>query len=370
LFTWYELLLIIGVTQGTITSIILFAKRDQHSGNVFLAFALLGFSLLSIKMVINTLNLDDTMRVFRFPPFATELALSPLFYFYVRTIVTPHWAFSKEKLIHFIPFIVFQTYGTLVYVHMLASDIADHHTILTNLYQYDWVKRIEDYLVPFSIFVYLLLGRTHVKHFNDLQTNEARYITQKWVNHIYRLSAVLGVFVLFNLLLDIVFTLNKTTSLHWKIYFIYVATLIYFIGFKGYQLQALQGYVSKQHTPKKVKDRLPRQRVVEIATKFEADVLDQKQYLNPKLSSQEVAEQLNVNQSALSYAINQQFGKSFRDLINEYRTNEVKTKLQDADYTNVSILAIALECGFNSEASFYRIFKKSTGMSPKDYSSL
>jgi AraC-like DNA-binding protein len=149
-----------------------------------------------------------------------------------------------------------------------------------------------------------------------------------------------------------------------------VATLIYFIGFKGYQLQALQGYVSKQHTPKKVKDRLPRQRVVEIATKFEADVLDQKQYLNPKLSSQEVAEQLNVNQSALSYAINQQFGKSFRDLINEYRTNEVKTKLQDADYTNVSILAIALECGFNSEASFYRIFKKSTGMSPKDYSSL
>ncbi len=36
----------------------------------------------------------------------------------------------------------------------------------------------------------------------------------------------------------------------------------------------------------------------------------------------------------------------------------MKLKLIDIDFSHLSILGIALECGFNSEASFYRISKK------------
>jgi len=46
---------------------------------------------------------------------------------------------------------------------------------------------------------------------------------------------------------------------------------------------------------------------------------------------------------------------------------EVKSMLMRDDIEHMSILGIALDCGFNSEATFYRIFKKNTGISPKEY---
>ncbi|MCB1605044.1 MAG: helix-turn-helix transcriptional regulator [Xanthomonadales bacterium] len=39
--------------------------------------------------------------------------------------------------------------------------------------------------------------------------------------------------------------------------------------------------------------------------------------------------------------------------------------MQESD--NLTILDIALDCGFNSQASFYRAFKKFEGMTPKAY---
>ncbi|MEJ0105739.1 MAG: helix-turn-helix domain-containing protein [Bacteroidota bacterium] len=53
--------------------------------------------------------------------------------------------------------------------------------------------------------------------------------------------------------------------------------------------------------------------------------------------------------------------------MNEYRVDKVKQRLNDPGSARLSILGIAYECGFNSEASFYRIFKDIAGVSPKEY---
>ena len=90
-------------------------------------------------------------------------------------------------------------------------------------------------------------------------------------------------------------------------------------------------------------------------------------FLNPTINLQQVSNLLGVSQRNLSHIINNSFNKTFRDLINDHRISEVKLKLIDKDFEHMSILGIALECGFNSEASFYRIFKKKTGLSPKEF---
>lgn len=80
-----------------------------------------------------------------------------------------------------------------------------------------------------------------------------------------------------------------------------------------------------------------------------------------------MAKELNISEAQASSTINNTLHKTFRTLINEYRVEAVKLKLQDPHSRVFSILGIAYECGFNSEASFYRIFKNATGQSPKAY---
>jgi AraC-like DNA-binding protein len=97
-------------------------------------------------------------------------------------------------------------------------------------------------------------------------------------------------------------------------------------------------------------------------------VLEQdKIYLKSKLTLQDLAIEVDVPAHQLSQLINREFGQNFFELINKYRVEEVKRKLKDPKFQHLTFLGIALESGFNSKASFNRIFKKSTGQTPNEY---
>jgi len=54
-------------------------------------------------------------------------------------------------------------------------------------------------------------------------------------------------------------------------------------------------------------------------------------------------------------------------ILSTYRVDAVKDMLSKNAQRNLSLLGIAYECGFNSKATFNRVFKKITGNSPTDY---
>jgi len=60
-------------------------------------------------------------------------------------------------------------------------------------------------------------------------------------------------------------------------------------------------------------------------------------------------------------------GKNFYTLVNDYRIDEVKRRLVDPQYKNLTILAIAYDSGFNAKSSFNTIFKEKTGVTPSEY---
>ena len=92
-----------------------------------------------------------------------------------------------------------------------------------------------------------------------------------------------------------------------------------------------------------------------------------KPYLNPDLNLSDLAKQANMTRAQLSEIINSGFNKNFNDFVNEYRVETFKTKLQEGKQAQLSLLGIALECGFNSKATFNRVFKKLTDHSPTQY---
>ena len=113
-------------------------------------------------------------------------------------------------------------------------------------------------------------------------------------------------------------------------------------------------------------------RLTEAEIKHNADALSElmqkeKLFLHETLSLRTLASKLQKDPNLVSYILNNFLHKSFYDYVNDFRIEEVKNKIDDPAYSHFKIVEIAYECGFNSKATFNRVFKKSTGKSPSEY---
>lgn len=92
----------------------------------------------------------------------------------------------------------------------------------------------------------------------------------------------------------------------------------------------------------------------------------EKIYRSARLSLDSLAERLGLQPHQLSAIVNSRLGKSFTETVSDYRVEEVKKRLSDpAERAN--ILNIAYDAGFGTKASFNRIFKDRTGLTPSEF---
>lgn len=90
-------------------------------------------------------------------------------------------------------------------------------------------------------------------------------------------------------------------------------------------------------------------------------------YLTPGYSLRDLADDLNIAYTYLSFIINREFGVSFNDLINKYRIDHMKNLIGKEDYSLYTLEGIAFKSGFNSRSTFYRAFYKITGQIPSEF---
>ncbi|AII54365.1 helix-turn-helix domain-containing protein [Hymenobacter sp. APR13] len=90
-------------------------------------------------------------------------------------------------------------------------------------------------------------------------------------------------------------------------------------------------------------------------------------YLWPELSLPQLSQQLGVSVHHVSRVINEWGGQHFYDFVNGYRVAAVRERLRAGAHHRLTLLGVALECGFNSKASFNRAFHKTTGLTPTAY---
>ena len=94
-----------------------------------------------------------------------------------------------------------------------------------------------------------------------------------------------------------------------------------------------------------------------------------KPYLNPEITLNQLAQQMEVPARQLSALINQELGQTFFDLTNRYRIEEAKRRIRESEDEKLTILEVMYQVGFNSKSSFNTAFKKYTGVTPSDYKS-
>ena len=105
----------------------------------------------------------------------------------------------------------------------------------------------------------------------------------------------------------------------------------------------------------------------ELYERLVAYMEHEKPYINPDLKMGDLATVLNTSSHSLSYLLNQYLNQSYYDFINEYRVSQFKQMVMDSQYSRYTLTALAELCGFSSRASFFRSFKKSTGVTPNEY---
>lgn len=89
-----------------------------------------------------------------------------------------------------------------------------------------------------------------------------------------------------------------------------------------------------------------------------------KLYQEPAFSRADLARELNISEGVITKVINAHYGKNFPTVVNEARVVEAKHLLADSD---MNIKTIAEDVGFNSIATFNRVFKDFAGQTASEY---
>ncbi|MDR0939488.1 MAG: helix-turn-helix domain-containing protein [Mediterranea sp.] len=93
----------------------------------------------------------------------------------------------------------------------------------------------------------------------------------------------------------------------------------------------------------------------------------EKLFTNPDLKISDLSVRLGRSANTLSYLFNQHLQRNYYDYINDYRVAEFKRIVKTEDISNYTLEALATRCGFSSRSSFFRNFKKATGITPSEY---
>ncbi|WP_299116047.1 response regulator transcription factor [uncultured Winogradskyella sp.] len=100
---------------------------------------------------------------------------------------------------------------------------------------------------------------------------------------------------------------------------------------------------------------------------IEKAMQEEKLFLIKNLTLHTFSGLVKIQSRHISQVINQNLGLSFSEYLLKYRLGEAKKNLLDPDNKNLSIFGIAQNSGFSSNSRFYYLFKKETGLTPKQF---
>ena len=101
-----------------------------------------------------------------------------------------------------------------------------------------------------------------------------------------------------------------------------------------------------------------------FADRIEQQMQSGRLFEDPNLTLRGLASEVGILPNYVSQTLNAKIGKTFFDYVNDYRVEAAKKVLHT---TQLPAHDVALEVGFNSRSAFYRAFKNTTGMTPKQF---
>jgi len=366
-------IILLGAIQGFIISSLLFFSKKNKQANRLLSALILLMSLASFNLYANYVNWFNSNLlkfIFDLIPLVIIMPFGPLLYFYIQSSLDKDFKLTKKLRFHFYPVIIdlVPQLTALVYITGLLCGIFKNHP-------QPWGNFIDRYNVYadiprwMSVSYYVWMSAKYLSSFKQKHHDALNGQTNnfKWLQQFIR---VFTAFQVIWFLYLVPYTIPRYTDImlntfDWYPLYIPLAVIIYWLGIKGYIVSQTETNLIKKAQP--VNSNLSAETIVQIIASLKKSMTDDKLFLNPNLNLNILSEHTSIPQKTISFILNQNLNKSFSEFVNEYRIEAFKEKILQPETDNLTIAGIAVECGFSSQATFQRIFKQSTGVSPSEF---
>ena len=374
-----DIIFYVGALQGLVLSVFLFSVKSNIIANRLLGLLTFFWGIILLIFALQSKGLFNEYPHLLKTFSHLEFAFFPLLYLHVKYLLSRHTEFNRKDMVHFIPML----FNILLYSGFYFQSAADKISISRagEVYYYiasvisDEILTVQGIVYP--IFILMMISRYNA-NILDYQSNiERRDLKALRVAIILSLVSWIFGIIAFHLTLfniDIGFDLFIICYL-FIVFIIYIISYIAIRSPEVFKLNEKQVVIFPQIN-KALETKRPAIAIIEDTVDNNFDAMNErlleymknkKPYLNPELSLQDLANDLNLTRHQLSALINKKQHINFYSFINLYRVNEVKNLLVNPDMKDYKLITLAFEAGFNSKASFNRLFKQITNQTPSEY---
>jgi len=372
-FNIWSVIILLGAGQGLFLSFYLFTKIENRDANKWLALLLAVVSLHLAEYAADVSGVTLKYPFLIAITYPLLFCMGPLYLFYCRYLLYKDYHTSYKSLVHFIPAVAVLLLMLPFYLVPATEKVAYMQGLSSN----GTLKIPIGQLVFMAVHVFQTAAYVWVsyqfinKREEDLKRISSDVFAVKKLDWLRSFSFYFAVYQLLYLVLVVVLTFAKSFQIQVDYVMLFITSVsLYLIGyvaignpeiFRGTQELDTTESFDNDAAPPKNGNRFPA-----LKEKLLLYMETNKPYLKSDLKISELADSLDVPYYHLSQLINSEFSVNFYDFINKYRVEEAK-KLLVEDTRNYKILAIAFEVGFNSKATFNRVFKNATDLTPSEF---
>ncbi|MBT1710997.1 AraC family transcriptional regulator [Fulvivirgaceae bacterium PWU5] len=361
-FHWINILILIGAFNALVFCIVLLFQR-QHPGAKYLAAFVFVFAYNGFETFNWSSGLENYYRFFNVCAYIVIFAMGPSLYLYIGALLDRERKVSPGVIAWHYSLVIFQFGTRMLYIgyHVLVVN----HYITAPVSPGQLATIIWTYSEPLSVAVFVVyLAATGVRfhrYTTDLQpkVRAKQKPLLRWITTLLVCSCVLGVSWTVTVASFYVVA-SPPDALYYPLE-LGLVLFSYWIVLHGYhQVKVLPG---KQQAIQPTADDAHARHFARLREAMEVE----KYYLDPALSLSRVSASTGIPVKTISAVLNQHRNMGFADFVNMYRVREVSERMLDPANRQFTLSSLALDSGFNSQATFQRVFKNVTGLSPRAY---
>ncbi|HEX9652128.1 MAG TPA: helix-turn-helix domain-containing protein [bacterium] len=385
-FDLVNTLLLLGAAQGLFLSALIFHKHRRLFANRFLAALMLLYSLILLNLVFWEVGVYSHYPHVRFVLDGLPFLHGPLHYLYASHLIRGSKKFRRVEWLHFLPFVLYKIYAitdfskSVAELSSLIQNFSFEHMPLRFIL-FNWVITFQS--LAYLIVTILILNR-YASVIKDIFSTTEK-VRLDWLRNItYTAFAAWIIFLIENAFL----LAGMPPFDNFNIPSLMAAIYVYVMGYIGLVKSEIFSEPVLLHSMSRLPEVLEnveeRLEAPTSSKKYEKSGLttarakkyleallslmqDKQPFTDSELTLYQLSEMLAISPHNLSEVINTQLQQNFFDFVNGYRVEKVKRDLTEPSKQHLTLLAIALDAGFNSKSSFNATFKKHTGLTPSEY---